>query len=186
VKNKKTKFLNKGEWKRLSIAEEMVHGPKLLLLDEPLNGVSMTESSILMNTFREMVNQDRTVVATMHQPSPEIFKLFDTLLLLSKGRVIYYGPTSQAATFFVNSPFAYDMSAYTNPADFFSDISAGFVTDGKGETVDCSLLEHHFKESDGYNRLMTKLKRAEVLNRSTIEAGGVENPINRGSDVEAG
>ena len=133
---KKTKTLNSGELKRLSIAEEMIHGPKLLFVDEFTEGVSLYEISILMNCFREMVNQDRTVVTTAYQPTVEMFNLFDSLMLLSKGRVIYHGPLDRAVKFFVTSPFEYNFSNYTNPADFLTDISGGFVSDSK---VNCIL-----------------------------------------------
>ena len=129
VANKKVKFLNKGEYKRLSIAEEMVHGPKLLLMDEPTTGVSLYETSILMMTFREMVNADRTVVATMYQPTQEAFNLFDSLMLLSKGRVIYSGRVSGATEFFATSPYQYSLEGFSNPADFLADISAGELPD---------------------------------------------------------
>jgi ATP-binding cassette, subfamily G (WHITE), eye pigment precursor transporter len=131
VAEKKVKFLNKGEYKRLSIAEEMVHGPKLLLVDEPTTGVSLYETSVLLMTFREMVNADRTVVATMHQPSAEAFRLFDSLMLLSKGRVIYSGRISNATDFFVNSPYQYFLGNFSNPADFLAEISAGHISDCK-------------------------------------------------------
>ena len=131
VKNKKVKYLNKGEYKRLSIAEEMVHGPKLLLMDEPTTGVSLYETSVLMLTFRELVNADRTVVATMYQPSAEAFRLFDSLLLLSKGRVIYSGRISNATDFFVTSPYQYFFGNYNNPADFLTDICGGQISDCK-------------------------------------------------------
>lgn len=129
--DRKVRKLNSGEFKRLSIAEEMVHGPKLLFMDEPTTGVSIFEQAIMMATFREMVNQDRTVVATIHQCAPEVFKLFDTLLLLSQGRVIYHGSTAGAAQFFTMSPFQYSDSLYSNPADFLVDISGRFITDSK-------------------------------------------------------
>ena len=65
----KSKNLTPGARKRLSIAEEIVHGPMLLLMDEPLSGLDTKDIAILMNVFREMVNQDRTVVSTAHQVS---------------------------------------------------------------------------------------------------------------------
>ena len=133
--NKKVKYLNKGEYKRLSIAEEMVHGPKLLLMDEPTTGVSLYETSVLLTTFREMVNADRTVVATMYQPSAEAFNLFDSLLLMSKGRVIYSGRITGATEFFTTSPYRYSMESHGNPADFLADISAGQIADYKVCTV---------------------------------------------------
>jgi len=131
VADKKVKYLNKGEYKRLSIAEEMVHGPKLLLMDEPTTGVSLYEASILLLTFREMVNADRTVVASVYQPSAEAFRLFDSLLLLSKGRVIYSGRINGATDFFVNSPYQYFFGNYSNPADFLTDICGGQISDCK-------------------------------------------------------
>jgi ABC-type multidrug transport system ATPase subunit len=140
IADKKVKYINRGEYKRLSIAEEMVHGPKLLLMDEPTTGVSMYESSILMMTFREMVNVDRTVVATMYQPSAEAFRLFDSLMLLSKGRVIYSGRISGATDFFVNSPYQYFFGNYNNPADFLADISGGQISDCK---VSCPPACYH-------------------------------------------
>ena len=129
--HKKVKFLNSGEYKRLSIAEEIVHGPKLLLIDEPITGVSLRESSILLNTFREMVNADRTVVCSMYHPSVEAFNLFDSLLLLSKGRVIYSGRIGAATEFFTQSPYQYSLAGYTNPADFLADISSSQLPDSK-------------------------------------------------------
>ena len=66
IANVKAKHLTPGARKRLSIAEEIVHGPPLLLIDEPLTGLDPKDIAILMNVFREMVNQDRTVVATAH------------------------------------------------------------------------------------------------------------------------
>lgn len=61
----KAKNLSKGERRRLSIAEEIVHGPHLLLIDEPTTNLDLHDTSVMMQTFREMVNQDRTVVATL-------------------------------------------------------------------------------------------------------------------------
>ncbi len=69
--DKKTKRLTPGELKRLSIAEEIVHGPSLIYLDEPITGIEdPNDVSVLMNVMREMVNQERTVVATVHQVYP--------------------------------------------------------------------------------------------------------------------
>jgi ABC-type multidrug transport system ATPase subunit len=67
VENVKSKDLSPGELKRLSIAEEIVHGPMLLLVDEPVTGLAPKDAAMVMNVFREMVNQDRTVIVTLHQ-----------------------------------------------------------------------------------------------------------------------
>ena len=66
--NKKTKNMSKGQLRRLAIAEELVHGPSLILLDEPITGLEAKDASIIMtDTLRELVNQERTVIASFHQ-----------------------------------------------------------------------------------------------------------------------
>ncbi len=175
VLNKKAKRLNSGEWKRLCIGEEMVHGPKLLLIDEPTTDLSLVETSILLTCFREMVNQDRTVVASMHQPSAEAFKLFDTVYLLSKGRVIYHGNAASAATFFTASPFQYNMTGYTNPVDFIVDISSLAITDSKGDIVDSSLLENYYMQGEFYSKLHARIKGK--INEATATSGSVDNIV---------
>ncbi len=156
--HKRTKKLSPGELKRLNIAEEMVHGPKLLLIDEPTTDMNPVESSFLLMTLREMVNQDRTVIAAMSQPSQEIFRLFDTLLLLSKGRVIYFGPVNGSTKFFVTSPFQFSAQNYTNPAEFLADISGGFISDNKGDFIESSLLENHYMSTENYSKLRLRFK----------------------------
>lgn len=159
----------------------MVAGPKLLLMDEPCTGVNIFEIVVLLQTFREMVNQDRTVVATVHQPTAEEFKLFDSLLLLSKGRVIYHGPVANATNFFVASPFAFDYRNYTNPADYVTDISGCFISDSKGEFIDSSILENHYMQGDNFARLQTQIKNAFAKHNPTGASapGDTENPLNK-------
>ena len=130
----KVKYLTKGVAKRLSIAEEIVHGPvcKLLLLDEPTKTSTKTEVATLLSILRELVNLDYTIVASMERPSAEAFQAFDSLLLLSKGKVLYTGRVSSSTEFFVkNSVNKFDQSNHSNPADFLLDIASGSITDTK-------------------------------------------------------
>ena len=124
----RVKQLTKGEFKRLAIAEESVHNPRLLLLDQPTSDVGEEEGSLIVNTLREMVNNDRTVVAALAHPTIEAFNLFDTVLVLSKGRVIYSGRVDAAVAYFKNSPFKFSNADYNNPADFLIDIANGHTT----------------------------------------------------------
>ena len=67
-KDCKTKHLSAGCLRRLSIAEEIVCGPTLVFVDEPTTDLDLRENSIIVTAvLRELVNQDRTVVVTMHQ-----------------------------------------------------------------------------------------------------------------------
>jgi ABC-type multidrug transport system ATPase subunit len=79
--------------KRLSIAVELVAAPSLLFLDEPTSGLGARSALLICRLLRRISNQNRTVVATIHQPSSAVFELFDDLLLLRKGgSVTYHGP----------------------------------------------------------------------------------------------
>ncbi|KAF2789463.1 putative multidrug resistance ABC transporter [Melanomma pulvis-pyrius CBS 109.77] len=85
--------LNVEQRKRLSIAVEMVAKPELLLfLDEPTSGLdSQTAWSICM-LLRKLANSGQAIIITIHQPSSQLFELFDRLLLLDHhGKVAYFG-----------------------------------------------------------------------------------------------
>lgn len=140
--NTKAKYLTAGETRRLSLAEEIVVGPMLVLLDEPITGLDAREASIIITqTLREIVNQDRTVVCTMHQPSAEVFGVFDTLVLLSKGHLVYIGPAEKALDFFISSPtLGISNSSFTNPAEFLFGISGGFVLNNHVSSGGCDSL----------------------------------------------
>ena len=68
-KNTYVSELNRGLLRLLSLCEELTGDPMLLLIDEPISGLSNRESALLMGALRELVNQDRTVLATVYQVS---------------------------------------------------------------------------------------------------------------------
>jgi len=73
--------------------------PKLLFLDEPTSGLDSAASFHVMSRARiaKLDRQDgRTVIASIHQPSSEVFELFSNLCLLSTGMTVYFGPVSMA------------------------------------------------------------------------------------------
>lgn len=91
------KGLSGGQKRRVSICIELLTRPKLLFLDEPTSGLDSAASYHVMNRIIKIAEQDRrTVIASIHQPSSEVFELFHNLCLLSSGRTIYFGPTSAA------------------------------------------------------------------------------------------
>jgi ABC-type multidrug transport system ATPase subunit len=91
------KGLSGGQKRRVSICIELLTRPKLLFLDEPTSGLDSAASYHVMNRIIKLAEQDRrTVIASIHQPSSEVFELFHNLCLLSSGRTIYFGPTSAA------------------------------------------------------------------------------------------
>lgn len=85
-----------GEKRRLSIALEILTRPNLLFLDEPTTGLDSASALFVVQALRSISRQGRTVVSSIHQPSTEVFALFDDLYLLSKGETVYFGEACSA------------------------------------------------------------------------------------------
>ncbi|CAI9781290.1 unnamed protein product [Fraxinus pennsylvanica] len=91
-----------GEKKRLSIAVEILTQPRILFLDEPTSGLDSASSFFVVQALKNVACSGRTIVASIHQPSSEVFALFDDLLLLSCGEKIYFGEAKMAIEGFKN------------------------------------------------------------------------------------
>ncbi|KAG2623807.1 hypothetical protein PVAP13_3KG081408 [Panicum virgatum] len=93
-----------GEKKRLSIALEILTRPRLLFLDEPTTGLDSAAAFSVVQTLRQLaVDGGRTIVSSVHQPSSEVFALFDDLCLLSSGECAYFGDAKLATQFFAET-----------------------------------------------------------------------------------
>eukprot|EP01031_Cornospumella_fuschlensis_P040541 gene40541-49419_t len=110
-----------GQLKRLSIAVEIVSLPDVIFLDEPTSGLDSLIALEVMQAVRKLANQNRTVVSTIHQPSPLVFDLFDTVMLIAEGRMVYCGSVQQVVPYFSSLGYAYDLGE--NPAEYIIEIS---------------------------------------------------------------
>ncbi|MBN1951243.1 MAG: ATP-binding cassette domain-containing protein [Bacteroidales bacterium] len=94
-------YLSGGQRKRLNIALELLREPSVLFVDEPTSGLSSADSEKVMNLLKRQTFKGKLVFANIHQPSAEIFSLFDKLLVVDQGgRVIYYGNPLDAISYF--------------------------------------------------------------------------------------
>nr|CAD7404676.1 unnamed protein product [Timema cristinae] len=94
------KGLSGGEMKRLSFASEVLTDPPLMFCDEPTSGLDSFMAQNVVSVMKAMANKGKTVVSTIHQPSSEVFSLFDKVLLMAEGHVAFLGSTDEACTFF--------------------------------------------------------------------------------------
>lgn len=106
-----------GEKRRVSIGLEILMRPRLLFLDEPTSGLDSASAFFVTQTLRNLSKDGRTVIASIHQPSSEVFELFDRLFLLSGGRTVYFGQVSEAYEFFAQAGFP--CPSLRNPSDHF-------------------------------------------------------------------
>ncbi|KAA8523859.1 hypothetical protein F0562_010282 [Nyssa sinensis] len=120
-----------GERKRVSIGQEMLINPSLLLLDEPTSGLDSTTAQRIVSTLWELANGGRTVVMTIHQPSSRLFYMFHKVLLLSEGNPVYFGKGAEAMDYFAS--IGYAPSVAMNPSDFLLDLANGVSPDDSRE-----------------------------------------------------
>eukprot|EP01039_Chlorochromonas_danica_P004846 gene4846-5314_t len=125
VGGQKIRGISGGQMKRLSIAVEIVSLPDCIFLDEPTSGLDSLMALEVMQTVRKLADQNRTCVSTIHQPSPQVFALFDSLVLIVEGRLIYYGPTRRAVGYFTSLGFNCEIGE--NPAEFVIEVSQGML-----------------------------------------------------------
>lgn len=78
-----------GERKRTSIGVELLTNPSLIFMDEPTTGLDSATSFNVLQIIKSLAKNGRTVISTIHQPSSEIFDMFDKLLLLVQGELIF-------------------------------------------------------------------------------------------------
>jgi energy-coupling factor transporter ATP-binding protein EcfA2 len=106
-----------GERKRTSIGVELITDPSLIFLDEPTTGLDSYTAQGVMDLLKELSNQGRTVIQTIHQPNSDCFDMFDKLMLLARGRVIFFNEARLAVNYFTKIDFK--CPSLSNPADYF-------------------------------------------------------------------
>ncbi|KAJ2524178.1 hypothetical protein GGI11_001001 [Coemansia sp. RSA 2049] len=110
-----------GERKRVSIGVGLVTDPDMIVLDEPTSGLDSNSAEMVVELVRD-VTRSRGIasVMTVHQPNANMLKCFDRILLLSQGRLVYFGSADEAIGYFESRGFPCPMRQ--NPADFFIDV----------------------------------------------------------------
>ena len=103
--NRDIRGVSGGERKRLSVASELITEPPLILLDEPTSGLDSYMAENITAQLKSLAKSGRTVVATIHQPSTDVFNTFDKVMLLSQGHVAYNGRTSKIVAYFASIGF---------------------------------------------------------------------------------
>jgi ABC-type multidrug transport system ATPase subunit/uncharacterized tellurite resistance protein B-like protein len=95
------KTISGGQRKRLNIGLELLREPAVLFCDEPTSGLSSRDSENIIDLLKELSLKGKLVFAVIHQPSSDIFKMFDKLVILDTGGYqIYYGNPVDAVTYF--------------------------------------------------------------------------------------
>jgi len=95
------KTISGGQRKRLNIALELIREPAILFLDEPTSGLSSRDSENVMDLLRELTLRGKLVFVVIHQPSSDLYKMFDKVIILDTGGyMVYYGNPVEAVSHF--------------------------------------------------------------------------------------
>ena len=95
------KTISGGQRKRLNIALELIRQPSILFVDEPTSGLSSRDSENVMDLLRELTLKGKLIFVVIHQPSSDIYKMFDKMIILDEGGyLIYYGNPVEGVMYF--------------------------------------------------------------------------------------
>lgn len=95
------KILSGGQRKRLNIALELMREPSILFVDEPTSGLSSADTEKVMFLLKRQCLKEKLVIVNIHQPSSDIYKLFDRIIVMDKGgRFVFFGNPMEAVTYF--------------------------------------------------------------------------------------
>jgi len=112
------KGISGGQKRRVSVASQLITSPKILFLDEPTSGLDSAASFEVMKFVRDIAKKYKVlVIASIHQPSTTSFELFDKLMLLSRGRMVYNGKVKHVKGYFAG--LGYEVCAHQAFLDFF-------------------------------------------------------------------
>jgi ABC-type multidrug transport system ATPase subunit/uncharacterized tellurite resistance protein B-like protein len=137
------KTISGGQRKRLNIGLELLREPSVLFVDEPTSGLSSRDSENIMDLLKELSLKGKMVFVVIHQPSSDIFRMFDKLVILDVGgHQIYYGNPVEAVRYFKHQTNAIDKDqgaciecGNVNPEQIFNIIETK-VVDEYGRVTD--------------------------------------------------
>jgi len=165
------KTISGGQRKRLNIALELIREPAVLFVDEPTSGLSSRDSENVIDLFKELTLKGKLVFIVIHQPSSEIYKMFDNIMIMDVGGYpIYYGPPVEAVTYFKSASNQVGANkgqcqtcGNVNPEQIFNIIEAK-VVDEYGEFTDRRKVSpNKWKEQYDANFETPKLEEVKKL-----------------------
>ncbi|QRW17704.1 ABC transporter [Rhizoctonia solani] len=140
-----------GEKRRVSIACELVTSPSILFLDEPTSGLDAYNAFNVVESLVSLARDyKRTVIFTIHQPRSNIVSMFDQLILLAQGRVVYSGEYAKCQSYF--EQIGHSCPPGFNIADYLSELLSLSTTQkpaGYRSSAQLSLSESSADEESG-------------------------------------
>ncbi|KAH8368889.1 hypothetical protein KR200_000371 [Drosophila serrata] len=140
------KSLSGGEHKRLSIGIELVTNPPIMFFDEPTSGLDCVASYQVICHLQRLAHDGRIVVCVVHQPGSRLFQLFDDVVVLAHGEVLYAGEQREMLNSFASCGFV--CPQYYNPADFALEVCSQSSSVERCESLITQNKEYHCNTSN--------------------------------------
>ena len=160
VGNELVKGISSGERKRTSVGIEIINDPLVCFVDEGTTGLDSYSAYQLVSLLKTLAGNGRCVLSTIHQPASETFALFDDVIFLAKGAMIYHGPVKNVREYF--GKFGHKCPDNFNPADFVMNLIQTLPEDEMSKLVN-AWIPHMDEEKKSI-----ELARAEVKSEHHI------------------
>ena len=159
------KGISGGEKRRLNIGAELLCKPKILFLDEPTSGLDSYTAFVIVKLLRTLSRAwNMIVIYTIHQPTKDIYQLFDNLMILNKGKGVYFGKCSQISEHFQS--MQHIPPAKANPLEFFIEV----CMKSDEETTE-ALTDAYIKNTSIIMEAVTPLMPDNQLNYPNTKVG---------------
>jgi len=165
------KKISGGQRKRLNISLELIREPAIMFLDEPTSGLSSRDSENILDLLKELARKGKLLFIVIHQPSSDIFKMFDKLIILDTGGyLIYNGNPVESIEYFkrkigqanYNESECY-VCGNVNPEQIFNIVETRVVTES-GQPTDTRRISPF----DWSNLYKSEMKEEKIDRGTTI------------------
>eukprot|EP00903_Cladosiphon_okamuranus_P012160 g11407.t1 len=120
IGNEMHRGISGGEKRRVSIGVDTVQQPSIIFLDEPTSGLDSTTALTIAETLSSVCKRNRTVAMTIHQPSTRVLDVFDKVMFLSRGRMVFYGSPAGLPAYCTS--LGKTPPPYSNIGEFFLEV----------------------------------------------------------------
>jgi ABC-type multidrug transport system ATPase subunit len=173
------KGISGGEMRRVSVGCQLLLNPSILFMDEVTTGLDAFSSYNLIETLKTLAMRGRTIFITLHQPRSDIFALFDSIILLSKGKVSYSGSAGETVLSYFSN-VGYPCPTHVNPADHLIDITA---IDNRDSISEADSLKRVESLINGWKRITSENQNSMYEFQSSQPIN--TTPQNNQDEIEA-